>query len=79
MGRKKVYTFRELVKVLRKHDKQFEIYTNQGKGSERVIYHPDINGRPESYPIKCHGESTEVRRGHIAAIERRFKLPKDLL
>ena len=75
----KTYTFRELIKVLRKHDKRFEILENRGKGSERMIYHPDIHGRAESYPIKCHGEGTEIRKGHITAIKRRFRLPNNLL
>jgi len=75
----KVYTYRELVKKLRKYDKQFEVYSSRGKGSERVLYHPNINGRPESYPIKCHGEGTEIRAGHISAIKRRFNLPKGVL
>jgi len=79
MPRKKVYTFRELIKALNKHDKRFKVFTNRGKGSERMLFHPDVNGRPESYPIKCHGEGTEIRRGHIASIERRFKLPKNVL
>jgi hypothetical protein len=44
-----------------------------------MIYHPDVNGRPESFPVKCHGENTELRKGVIAGIVRRFNLPKDLL
>jgi hypothetical protein len=75
----KTYKFRELVNALRSYDKRFEIYKNRGKGSERMIYHPDINGRSESYPIKCHGEGTEIRSGHIAAIKRRFRLPEGVL
>lgn len=75
----KAYSYRELVKALRKHDKRFEIHVNRGKGSERMIFHPDVNGRPESYPIKCHNEGDAIRKGHIAAITRRFKLPKGLL
>lgn len=76
---RKTYTFRELVKILRKYDRQFEFFESRGKGSERMIYHPDINGRSESYPIKCHGKGTEIRQGHTSAIIRRFRLPKDLL
>lgn len=75
----KTYTFRTLVKALKKYDKKFEFLENRGKGSERVIFHPDISGRPESYPIKCHGEGTEIRKGHISAIKRRFNLPKGTL
>ncbi len=75
----KPHTFRELVKILKKYDSRFEFYENRGKGSERMIYHPDINGRPESHPVKCHGDGTELRTGLISSIVRRFSLPKDLL
>lgn len=69
-----MYTFRTLQKKLRQIDPRFEINEKRGKGSERTIYHPDIDGRPESYPIKCHGENTEIRKGTLSAIKRRFKL-----
>jgi predicted RNA binding protein YcfA (HicA-like mRNA interferase family) len=72
-------TYREVVKILRRYDPRFEVLLDRGKGSERVIYHPDINGRPASIPVKCHGEGTELRKGIISAILRRFNLPKDLL
>lgn len=71
--------FSELIKLLRAHDSRFEIYQKRGKGSERMIYHPDIGGRPQSFPVKCHGEGTELRKGVISAIIRRFKLPKGVL
>ncbi len=77
MGSGKAYTFRELVKKLKKHDNRFVVYKNQGKGSERMLSHPDINGREESYPLKCHGEGETIRRGHYSSIIRRFKLPSD--
>ncbi len=73
------HKYRELVKILRKYDSRFQFWINRGKSSERMIYHPDINGHPESYPIKCHGENTELSRGVISAIIRRFDLPKNLL
>ena len=73
----KTYSYRELVRKLRKHDPRFKVYENRAKGSERMIYHPDVNGRPESYPLKCHGEGDEVRKGHLAAIRRRFRLAGD--
>lgn len=75
----KPHKFRQLVKILREYDSRFEVYENRAKGSERMIYHPDIEGRPESYPIKCHGKNTELSKGMIKSILRRFKLPDDLL
>ena len=73
----KAYSYRELVKRLRKHDPQFTVFENRAKGSERMLYHPNINGRSESYPLKCHRESDDIRKGHLAAIRRRFGLPTD--
>ncbi len=75
----KPYKFRELIKKLRDHDRRFEIFRDRGKGSERIIYHPDIEGRPESIPVKYHGENTELRKGVISDIIRRFKLPPGVL
>jgi len=43
-----------------------------------MIYHPDIDGRSQSYPIKCHGDSTEIYIGHLTAIIRRFNLPRNI-
>lgn len=75
----KPYKFRKLIKKLKKYDRRFEVYENRGKGSERIIYHPDVNGRPESHPVKYHGANTELRKGVISSIIRRFDLPRDLL
>jgi hypothetical protein len=68
--------YRKLLKKLREHDKRFVEFTNRGKGSERILFHPDINGRSESYPIKCHGEGTEIGQGTLSALIRRFSLPR---
>lgn len=37
--------FREIVRRLKNYDSRFEFYEHRGKGSERIIYHPDIAGR----------------------------------
>jgi len=71
--------YREVLARLRKHDKRFEEWTNRGKGSERMLYHPDINGRPRSFPVKCHGGGTIIGKSAISAIIRRFNLPKGVL
>jgi hypothetical protein len=73
------YKYRELVKALKSHDPRFEFFDRRGKGSERMISHPDVDGRPESFPVKCHGEGTELRKGVISGIIRRFKLPDGVL
>ena len=72
----KTYSYRELIAKLRNYDSRFQVFKNRGKGSERMLYHPDIDGRARSYPLKCHRESDDIRRGHLSAIERRFNLGK---
>jgi hypothetical protein len=67
------------VRILKKHDNRFEFLARRGKGSERMLYHPNVNGRAESFPIKCHGENTEISKGVISDLIRRFNLPADLL
>lgn len=69
-----MYTFRTLKRKLKEIDPAFCFSKNRGKGSERMIYHPNINGREESYPIKCHGEGDEISKGTLGAIKRRFNL-----
>lgn len=79
MPRCNPHKFRELIKILKKYDSRFEVFTERGKGSHRMIYHPDILGRPASFPIICHGEGTEIDKSHISDIIRRFNLPVGLL
>ena len=43
-----------------------------------MIKHPDVGGRAESFPLKCHGDDTEIRSGMLSAIIRRFNLPHDI-
>ena len=70
--------YREVVKILRAHDPRFEEHKSRGKGSERAFYHPDIGGKPKSITVKCHGKGTELRKGTLAAIIRRFNLPSTI-
>ena len=78
MPRPRPKKYRELVRILRDHDPRFEFWLSRGKGSERMIYHGNVNGRPESFPIKCHGEGTEIGPGALRDLIRRFKLPADI-
>lgn len=73
----RTYTYRQLLKRLRAHDKRFREYREKGKGSHRMISHPDINGQPASYPLVCHAEGDEIRVAYLLAIVRRFNLPRD--
>ena len=67
----------DALRKLRKYDKRFEEHARRGKGSERMIFHPDIGGRPVSYPVKYHGKPTELRLHRLSAIIRAFGLPDD--
>lgn len=67
------------MRALRAYDPRFVLFEDRGKGSERIIYHPDIDGRPESIPVKCHGMNTEIRKDAVSDIIRRFKLPRGAL
>ena len=78
MSRLKPLKFRVIIKRLRKHDKRFEVHVKEGKGSHRMISHPDILGRPVSYPVICHGEGDEVYVGIIRDLIRRFDLPRNV-
>jgi hypothetical protein len=40
-----------------------------------MIYHPNVDGRSESFPMTYH-KGRDVRPGMLSAIIRRFKLPK---
>ena len=71
-------TFRDVVRILKKHDSRFEFFVDRAKGSERMIYHPDVNGRPASHPVKYHGEGTELRKGVLSSLIRRFSLPRNI-
>ena len=71
-------TFADVVRILRRHDPRFEVWVNRGKGSERMIYHPDVNGRPASHPVKYHGEGTELRPGVLSSLIRRLALPRNI-
>jgi hypothetical protein len=75
----KPYRFKELFRKLKKHDPRFEVKVNKGKGSHRELYHPDIDGEERGWPLAFHVENPEFDRAAIAAIKRRFKLPKHLL
>jgi predicted RNA binding protein YcfA (HicA-like mRNA interferase family) len=62
----------------RRHDPVFEVHEDRGKGSHQMIYHPNINGRPVSQPIICHGRNSEIGPKILKNIIRAFQLPEDL-
>jgi predicted RNA binding protein YcfA (HicA-like mRNA interferase family) len=63
------------VRLLREHDKRFLVFENKGKGSHRMLFHPDIDGQPRSIPIPWH-KGHDVSLGVLRSIIRRFNLPR---
>jgi len=37
-----------------------------------MLHHPNIDGRPVWYPIKCHGEGDELSKHIVRAARERF-------
>ena len=64
----------DVIRILKHHDKRFEIYVNRCSGSEQMIFHPDVEGRSQQIPLTCH-KGRDVRPGLLKAIIRRFNLP----
>ncbi|SPD72462.1 conserved hypothetical protein [uncultured Desulfobacterium sp.] len=52
------------------------VLEKRGKGSERILLKPDAAGSRQGpqYPIKCHGDNTEITVPVINAILRRFDI-----
>lgn len=67
----------EVFQILHDHDARFEFYHKRGKGSERMIYHPNVNGRAQSYPMTFH-KGHDIGKGMLKAIIRRFDLPNGI-
>ena len=44
-----------------------------------MLYHPDILGRPVSFPIRCHDEGDEVDKNYIRDLKRAFEIPDGIL
>jgi predicted RNA binding protein YcfA (HicA-like mRNA interferase family) len=64
----------DVFRILREHDARFELHSKRGKGSERMIFHPSVNGRSAIYPMTFH-KGQDVGKGMLKAIIRRFSLP----
>lgn len=67
-------SYRDVLRALRAHDARFD--TRPGKGSERVLSHPVIRGRPAHVCLPHHGDGHEIGVGLLARIERSFQLPR---
>lgn len=67
----------EVFRILKRRDPRFQVFENRGKGSHRMIYHPDISGQKASFPVPYH-KGQDLRQGILRALLRRFGLPHDL-
>ena len=46
----------------------------RGKGSNRGLFHPNIDGKPVWYFVKCHGEGDILRKEVVRATRQRFNI-----
>jgi len=67
----------EVFHILRAHDSQFVFYEKRGKGSHRIIFHPNIDGHKRSFAIPYH-KGRDLQKGYLRALIRRFNLPDDI-
>ncbi len=74
----RILKFREFIKILKKYDPRFEVLSDRGKGSHRMLYHPDVNGRAESFPVVYHGANKDLKPYVVKDVIERFRLPKNL-
>ena len=75
---KKPIKFRELCKKLKKYGVE-KFPSKRGKGSEVLFLLPDPPGSKQGpqYPVKHHGDGTEISIGVITALLRRFDIDPD--
>ena len=73
----RVLTYRQLQKKLRRRDKSFIFDAHRGKGSHRMIEHPNIGGQRKRYVFPVHGEGGDIDPRHLREFAKRFGLPKD--
>lgn len=62
--------YREILSILRK----FGVQEIPRKGATRILHHPNINGKPVSYPMHVHNENQQYSRPVIRAIRDRFNI-----
>ena len=70
--------YRYIIAALRNHDARFEIHTRRGKGSHRMVFHPDVEGGKRHYPLPYHGSKTSIAPGIQKDLIRIFQLPADI-
>jgi predicted RNA binding protein YcfA (HicA-like mRNA interferase family) len=69
-SRDKPLRHRELISIL----KRFGVEEHKRKGSVRILFHPNIEGKPAYISIHAHNEHHEHSRKVIRAVRERFKI-----
>jgi len=74
---KRPLKFRELIEKLKPYD--IVVMAKRGKGSELILLKPDSPGSKQGlqFPIKHHGDGTEIYIPVINAVLRRFNINPD--
>lgn len=74
---KRPLKFRELLEKLKPYG--IVVMAKRGKGSELILLKPEAPDslRGPTYPIKHHGDGTEIYIPVIKAALRRFGIPED--
>lgn len=67
--------YRRVIAKLREIDKRFS--TEPGRGSHRMVVHPDVEGAIRHYPLPYHGAKTPIAPGMQKDLIRIFQLPAD--
>ena len=70
--------YRAIVATLKKYDRRFQIYKQRGKGSHRMVFHPNVEGHRRHYPLPYHGPKTRIGPGYQKDLIRIFELPSDI-
>jgi len=61
---------RELIRALKK----FGVMEKIKKGSRRMLFHSNVNGRPAFVPIHAHSENHEHSRKVVRSVRERFAI-----
>lgn len=68
-------SYKDTVKALKDHDRRFFIVEGLGKGSHRMVCHPDSK---RHYPLPYHGQKTIISDHMLRNLIRFFDLPRNL-
>ena len=65
--------YRELIRKLKK----FGVIEENRRGRRKILFHPNIDGKPAQIPIHPHSEHYEFSRSVIRSVRERFKIDLD--